>query len=552
MGSKSKIFAIVMIVIMAFSSLIIFGSMPFGFAQSGTTVSSQIISSDTTWNKANSPYMLISSVIVSSGATLTIQPGVTVDIAQDNNLQIDGALNATGSKADNIQFIGAGSLILDSCSLGWNQTTGSGCIIECAKISLYSFTICCSAKINDNTIICGIYPWGGSPQIINNNVVGQIWGNESVQSPLILNNTVRGCIYIPAGSPVISQNVVTGVEGGTTNGSSYIPSSLCTAIMGGPGSYGTQLNAVITDNTITCGLDGISWGGGEEATIENNFIANCSRYGMMVDSTAFVENNTLVNNVVGLLLSNFNSGIYTPIPTPPIIRGNNILNSSKYNIYSYCSMNLTATYNWWGTTDPMAIAQTVYDHTFDSNLGTITCIPCLTQANPLAYPNPSAPLTYPVTTNTPTQAPTPTSTDNNTSTETTSTNYFSIDSNSTVTDLTFNSTNSHLSFTLSGPTGTAGYAKVTIAKILMPNGNLEVFMDETQIPSLVNSNGSYWIITFNYHHSTHRVIINSIDRSQLNPVALGQYQLLILGAIIVALTAFGGLIFYVTKKKEKI
>ena len=37
-----------------------------------------VISSDATWLLANSPYVVTSSIIVNTGVTLTIQPGVTV------------------------------------------------------------------------------------------------------------------------------------------------------------------------------------------------------------------------------------------------------------------------------------------------------------------------------------------------------------------------------------------------------------------------------------------------------------------------------------------
>jgi len=39
-----------------------------------------IITSDTTWTDTNSPYTLTGSVTVNPGVTLTIEPGVTVDL----------------------------------------------------------------------------------------------------------------------------------------------------------------------------------------------------------------------------------------------------------------------------------------------------------------------------------------------------------------------------------------------------------------------------------------------------------------------------------------
>ena len=52
----------------------------------GQTVGN-VISSDTTWATVNSPYTLTNSVTVSQGATLTIEPGVTVNIEQDATLK---------------------------------------------------------------------------------------------------------------------------------------------------------------------------------------------------------------------------------------------------------------------------------------------------------------------------------------------------------------------------------------------------------------------------------------------------------------------------------
>ena len=46
-----------------------------------STPVSGAITLDTTWTKANSPYMLTGTVTVNSGVTLTIEPGATVDLA---------------------------------------------------------------------------------------------------------------------------------------------------------------------------------------------------------------------------------------------------------------------------------------------------------------------------------------------------------------------------------------------------------------------------------------------------------------------------------------
>ena len=140
---------------------------------------SNTIDSDATWTKANSPYTLTGSVTVKSGATLTIEPGVTVNIGKDVYLQIDGTLVAKGTNTDNIHLSGAGDVILMPNSTNWNQNTSSGTIIENAIVNGISLTVCNSAKINNNTILGYINVDGGSPQITWNSIAGGVYANES-------------------------------------------------------------------------------------------------------------------------------------------------------------------------------------------------------------------------------------------------------------------------------------------------------------------------------------------------------------------------------------
>src|SRR5690606_23329373 len=106
--------------------------------------------------------------------------------------------------------------------------------------------------------------------------------------------------------------------------------------------------------------------------------------------------------------------------TTPTIIYNNIMNSDEYNIYSYCSIDLDTSNNWWGTTDEQAIERTIYDNTYDQILGKFNIIPYLTEANSEAYPSSSG--------NQIDVQPTPNS------------NQFTVESNSTVSALTFNGT----------------------------------------------------------------------------------------------------------------
>ncbi len=73
-------------------------------AQSSTSTAvppAAIISSDTTWTRANSPYV-IDNITVAAGATLSIEPGVVVKVAGSYGIDVQGSLNASGTKAEPI------------------------------------------------------------------------------------------------------------------------------------------------------------------------------------------------------------------------------------------------------------------------------------------------------------------------------------------------------------------------------------------------------------------------------------------------------------------
>ena len=71
---------------------------------SRTTIPGQIINSNTTWTLAGSPDTVTGNVTVSSGVSLTIEPGVQVRFNSNTGLYINGALIANGKVSDSIVF----------------------------------------------------------------------------------------------------------------------------------------------------------------------------------------------------------------------------------------------------------------------------------------------------------------------------------------------------------------------------------------------------------------------------------------------------------------
>ncbi|MGD6851639.1 MAG: InlB B-repeat-containing protein [Candidatus Bathyarchaeia archaeon] len=88
-------------------------------------------------------------------------------------------------------------------------------------------------------------------------------------------------------------------------------------------------------------------------------------------------------------------------------------------------------------------------------------------------------------------------------------NSFSVSSNSTLSSLIFDSTQNTLGFTVSGPSGTAGYVQACIPNTLMATtANLEVTLDGAEVPFYSFLQGNLWIVTIEYHHSSHSVVMH--------------------------------------------
>jgi hypothetical protein len=130
---------------------------------------------------------------------------------------------------------------------------------------------------------------------------------------------------------------------------------------------------------------------------------------------------------------------------------------------------------------------------------------------------------------------------------------FSVVSNSTVSGLVFNSTSEVLSFTVSGPSGTQGYANVTIAKTLIANTTgLEVYLDGNTINYTLTSTSYYWLLHFTYHHSTHKIVIymNALQPEATSETQYGSFA--IIGVITIALLVAAIFITgAIVKKREK-
>lgn len=95
---------------------------------------------------------------------------------------------------------------------------------------------------------------------------------------------------------------------------------------------------------------------------------------------------------------------------------------------------------------------------------------------------------------------------------------FFVSSNSTVSGLVFNSTAKEITFTVSGPENTKGYANIILSKELVPDlSSLRIFFDEIEKPYEVVSVDDLWFVHLSYNHSSHtlRILLPSASSTHI-------------------------------------
>ncbi len=317
---------------------------------SADTPVSGIIDSDTTWTLSDSPYIVTGSVLVNSGVTLTIEPGVIVRFDSGAGLQVglqvEGTLIAIGTDTDNITFTSNQSepaagdwayiFFTDSSTdatydADGNYTGGSileYCVIEYADSStlrmdnahpfinyctignnsasgINAYNLTGTIKITNSTISSKIYVSGADIVTILSNTIGGIYLNEIVAAT-ISNNTISsggsGIDMLSSGGIVtISNNTISNnTEGVSVHGDTITISNntISDNSSSGVTAYGNSV--IINNNTVDYSKGrGIYVSGGTIA-ISNNTISNNTVYahggGIYASGDGIIYNNTISSN----------------------------------------------------------------------------------------------------------------------------------------------------------------------------------------------------------------------------------------------------------------
>ena len=88
--------------------ILILASLMVPVPANAATQVSGVITTDTTWTKANSPYEVVGNLGIDTGATLTIESGVSVVLKGSYKIQVAGRVLANGTTDDRI-YIGCPS-----------------------------------------------------------------------------------------------------------------------------------------------------------------------------------------------------------------------------------------------------------------------------------------------------------------------------------------------------------------------------------------------------------------------------------------------------------
>lgn len=115
---------------------------------------------------------------------------------------------------------------------------------------------------------------------------------------------------------------------------------------------------------------------------------------------------------------------------------------------------------------------------------------------------------------------------------------FSVLSNSTITEFSFNSTIPELSFGVSGEIGTTGYVDIYIPKSLLNDtSSLEVYLDDEQTDYTVASLTDGWLLYFIYQHSSHAVTISwsLVEQTTESPLANWMIYVIPLAIVLVVI-----------------
>jgi subtilisin family serine protease/PKD repeat protein len=286
--------------------------------------------SDTVWTN-DRVYLVSGNVIVNSGVTLKIQPGTTIKFGAGKAMVVQGSLIASGTVESPILFTSAAA----SPSRGdWDtiEVRGSA-IFEHVTIQYGGFGI---AAYSNSTLQVrhSIIRYNG---FVPTNYRCGDWGSG---------------ICITGGNATLENNRIYRNDGFLINSGNGVILQSGSAVIRGN---------IISENGLIAPQSTHDTGGGVKYT----------------GGTLTIAHNLLTGNKVGLVARAWPSGMGM-LP----VHDNAIFGNTWYDAMSLFGQAVTATYNYWGTTNGDLIAEHIYDVADDINSGQVNYVPFLSEPSP--------------------------------------------------------------------------------------------------------------------------------------------------------------------------
>jgi outer membrane protein assembly factor BamB len=342
----------------AFSLFLILSNSAF----SQTNVSG-VISTNTTWTKAASPYNVTGNILVNSGVILTINDGVTIKVNGDFYIKIEGNLNAVGTTNSKIIF--------ESNSLNLSKRNWQGIQIRpTGGSALNSDQSYLSGTRLKNVVIKnavkGVYVYGAGIHISNVEFNQNDFGVEIRSS---LNVVLDNNRFINNNYGIYTEYEAYGGDGTSNIENTYILNNIFSSNTNGAYFFLNQRqfkNLNVISNLFENNTIGITFSGGgygcsvQSATISQNTFLSNQTYGLKVGQImsqasdartpyAFiVEKNSFVDNGVfweygggagGATSSFSNNVISTKNVTSLVIKGESSRSDLFSKNYIYSNVN---------------------------------------------------------------------------------------------------------------------------------------------------------------------------------------------------------------------
>lgn len=310
-------------------------------AYAQTSISGSI-TTNTTWNLANSPYIITGNTVVFGNNTLTIEPGVVVKFNDNVQLRIQGSLIAKGNSISNIIFT---SNNVNPKKGSWREINFeylATFVLDYVQVEYANNALRYNYINTSSNIKNSIFKF-------NNNAIAVDSGNGqfpiTIESVKFMNNDkgianyhdevrLKNCEFKNnrIGAELIESNIDSCLFVGNTE-------------IGLDGHTSIIKNSTFTSNNV--GLEQ-SFSGGSDSSI--------------------MTKNTIKNNIIGLKITGNN-----PMAT---FSNNTICNNSSYNVKStstYSGQDLSG--NCWCTDDLNEIEKSIFHGIDDISIGVVTFTP---------------------------------------------------------------------------------------------------------------------------------------------------------------------------------